>query len=560
MSTKESLIFSANQMNDADNRESLVGCPEWIRPIAPWMGLLCLGSEHQRRTDGGVYCLLRNATAEHRDLVGKTVVIKWLADWADESALLDFTLDKDAHRARMLGYQICNQIDGWKSVSPLESIVASTGSSGISVTFNPRQVTRIGGETIIEIDAPPIQIAGSHVALIQFVEGSNRGQSCTVRHWNAQSGDFDSELVSLRHAPIGRIAGVPFLKTSLDGIEHTPLNRHGWYAYGDWDPVRGFFLKAIEPRALIQVAPRLIECEEPDPGCDYASGKVWDLVDHKAVHIRSDKLVAQEGSRFLLMHSSWNARVKARYRLIEILWALRKIRPYGFLLMTLLQIDLGHLSIGRAECVRDPFTGSLKLSIYYKQTFFQNLLGNASLDQSWHVYAGSLVNGRAFTSSIADILIEESSMGVDLTTLEREIDRINYVMRLGCGHGFQPATPLFNCSMAVSYALVHAFMRRADEVDPDRISSLPWLEFIRRAFFDGGIPPAFWHRPFHFFAQGSVWRQILIALRLKVRTPVLFVDRLLDCLAESKAGFMILRSDGIGGLVRELIPDKPFGK
>jgi len=537
-------------------------------PVAPWLGHLELPPGSERDPHGAVPCRLRSVPPEWEHLLGATVWLAWRPSWAVVENLLDFEPSPLALKAARWGMKICTALRGWRRVSPLESIAAAFGPAGVLVRFEPHTMTAGPTGLRITLNTAPVQVAGTHVGRVRFEQGAGPDNTCSVRFFDRHAGDFAAQPVRVRHVPIGGPRGMPFPRVTLTQIEHSPLNPAGWHVYGSFAARGEFVIAALEPCALM-LPPTATAHDAAHPPEGVAG--LWQGPKNEARQIvLGDGARLAAGQSFLVMHLSWGARPSWRYLLQDWHWNVASALPLLFKAARLLRLDFGHASLGLARRVPDPLTGGERLQVVYKQSFLPNVLGNTSLDQDWHVYAGSLENGRAFSHSMVDMLFAPAAGGALHQRVADHIDYINYHLRLGSGRGYLPPTPLFNCGVAVAHALFHAARLCSTEQGPvagaasgTTVASHPPADASVTApafdsFFGDAVPPAAWNVPFHELGRQSWLILVALFFRLRCKSPLHLFERILDSARAHRWPALLCRSSLIGGDNPALRPGRPF--
>ncbi len=160
-------------------------------------------------------------------------------------------------------------LDGWKKVSPLESLAANRSEGTIEVVLkNPV----LKGSTIY-ISQEPAQVNGALVCLAKFI-GKAEGNLRRIVHYNPATRKFDGPEEIVTIMPRKAHPGEDAPNTSVELIEKSGLNTGGWYLYGK-KLKKTFLVKALEPRLPLLVRPTVCISDVPAIK-DYATKRVFD--------------------------------------------------------------------------------------------------------------------------------------------------------------------------------------------------------------------------------------------------------------------------------------------
>ncbi len=245
---------------------SISSLRECYKPLAEWSGRLVLPQPGQRRGDGGVYIQIENAPGAYSHLKGRTL---WLS-FDNSPAMGDYgklvTTDitfSDLTRASIRkGNVHPERLDGWKAVGPLETLAGTRPRDDVKVSLAEVKVVA-DSETgfALAIGKEPVQIEGSQVALVRVLSSGDEGkQTLTVIHYNPRTKGFDGPSETLLLPPHDAYA---ITMNTLMGIEGSPLNRDGWYIYGDRNDDGSFVARSLEPRALCSLRPDSLVTDLP---------------------------------------------------------------------------------------------------------------------------------------------------------------------------------------------------------------------------------------------------------------------------------------------------------
>ncbi|MES2526647.1 MAG: hypothetical protein V4598_06145 [Bdellovibrionota bacterium] len=380
-------------------------------PSAEWSGKLIAPNAAERQSDGSIQIELENTPAAYESLKGKTVRLVQKGDLAKIS--YDVTFGPKA-----LYWKVKDQIivatglDGWKKVSPLESLAHSRPNDVIRASLSD---VSVNGETL-SITREPVLLDGEKRCLVSFLEVN--GDKAKVRHADGKIEDV--RLDFKRDLPIGAEQVV-----ALQGIQKHAINESGWDVFGH-DENGEFVIESIEPYALHKV--------QGNRSAKFKNLKdYWRMDDSAKTRANQISYLAKDGKnpeafksgdKFLLVHSfgSYN----------DAGTTLGKFR--------------GHSGVGIAEIKPHPITGELVYDVIYKQVYGQSKQGVFAASYHGHAYTGNLYRGRAFARPMNDVLYPMEGMGDGFQNrLENAFDEMATGYRAGFGHGMARVTMMTSC-------------------------------------------------------------------------------------------------------------------
>jgi predicted Abi (CAAX) family protease len=430
--------------------------------VSPWTGRLVLPSLAERRPDGAVRIELRNAP--DASLVGREVWVRFESGLAwPREVTRDVTFGDEARASEAKGNIHPARIDGWKQVSPLESLAGARPADDVEVALDDARLE--GDELVIAHD--PVQIAGDLVGLVQIdgpAAGGAPGER-TVRHWNAAARDFSgtSETIVF-DAPATR--GLPDGEkfSPIDGIESSPLQAAGFYVHGRVGGDGRFHVAAIEPRQTRLLGPDGVKVGAA--AAPFATDAVWDDTPGQKGAARSVLLapVADEAGARPWADASF---VEGTELLVTHLFG--SIGPVedG-------PLRTGHFAFGVGRVVREPLTGELQLDVRYRQIYAHNSQGIVAGTHTFAEYEGSFARGWMYTRPVSDValflpaLVRDYDLGGvkfrPLDGLVREFEAMAARYRTGNGTGASIVTPANSCVQDSSQALFFALMKFNDQV------------------------------------------------------------------------------------------------
>ena len=414
-------------------------------------------TEGERRPDGGVYIAFSNAPQS--ELIGKRVWLRFkegskTANWA-KAATFDIKFTDGTRDSMKSGNIHAPELNCVSKASPLETL-------SIARPLEPTQVLLRGNveikpvdssvanapdaDFIAEVSADPLQIAGSHVALIKITKSPARHWDvppsddkdkpsspklaadynlAQVAHYNPKSGAFDGPSEQLRFWMNPFRPNKPELFT-LAGIEKAApngenLNEEGWYAYGSIQE-RKFVVSALEPRRLLQVQ------KNPSKGIVYGARLTKKAVDednfkdtkgNKGVSwtklLHPFELTATNAMGVPLQANANEADASvlaifgegARFLTHYIFGGLYG-KPFGDAPVPFDFLVTGHSAYGEAQIVKAPFleaTGELKFDIQYRQVYAHNPEGVIGGTIAWHEFQGNLRRGWVWSRPTSDSIV-----------------------------------------------------------------------------------------------------------------------------------------------------------
>lgn len=558
--------------------------PARYYPLGAWMGRLILPTIHERAAVMGAWFEVYHAPEEQRRLVGTRVRLRW-NDTPDLNARLwgitrTVVFNDDAWEAVRQGMVLGERLHGLSYVNPLESLAGAHPADDMLVRLDgPVGIVARpadGYEPILLINRMPVEISGTHYALVRFLGPSGDKDGYRVRHYNAAGGDFDGpeEVVSLPEV-IPDSNGVR--NSTAAGIERSPCNALGWYIYGMQDRQGRFVVRAIAARQLLRFDPAVEVVAGTDEAKHYLRPGQWKhaiakgqatqaLLVPNGVHPDAARSAWREGERLLLIHmygGIGGAKTEPAVR-----------TPFYW----------GHMTFGIATLIREPLANELIFDIVYHQIYTHNPDGLTAGAVHYSRYAGDRQFGWAGVRPIQDLVVRHEALSgsfavgdAELTALE-EIEKQLEVMagryRIGDGHGGTWMGALNNCAQDSAQALYTALrhMTRLVAVRTDsemtdaseeasRLKALQALgDALQRILLPWGSARPDWEygttwlgsREGRFLSTiGDVlksWRTML---------PPVAVRSFADVFLERRATIYVLRTHQIGGDDPELEPIVP---
>lgn len=432
----------------------------YFRPIGEWTGRLILPDSGQRFEDGAVF--IEVYTSPVSGLAGRTVPLAWdpanpWDGWFDEYRV-DLVMDDKAREgARKRGFVLPDRLNGWERVSPLESLAGARREDDVEVLLKDARYQ--GGRILI--DREPVQICGSYQVLVRFA-GESSPTSREVHCYDSVAGSFSDETIWIDLPSVVKDPGVSEIPlSSVLGIENSPLNEEGWYAYGHFRGDR-FIVDALESRRAVSPYPdRIISGE--DRCRRFVSWDMHSDLEPGTVK-RTQILPAAEAPR------PW---VEGERGFLVHLFGWWKSSEVDRVTGRVLGIVTGHLAFGFYEVRACPITGEPRFDLEYRQVYCHNKRGIVSGAIRGHAYMGSLNRGFMYTIPVFDTLVRTPVLDpfdfdgwqVDpYLGLGREFEKMTAIYRVGAGSGVTSVRPDVSCVQDSSCALYAGIRTFEDEI------------------------------------------------------------------------------------------------
>lgn len=567
-------ITSQASLFDSLNAQKPGQFAGFYKPIGEWAGQIILPPSGRRLENGSVPFLV--FCSPQKELIGRILQLSWDPSAKAENWFYDLSVDVNfdpGTRAfgEKAGCRFPTILDGWKKVSPLESLAANRSEGTIEVVLkNPV----LKGSTIF-IAQEPAQVNGSLVCLAKFT-GKAEGNLRKIAHYNPATRKFDGpeEIVTIMPRKAHKGEDAP--NTSVELIEKSGMNTGGWYLYGK-RLKNTFLVKALEPRLPLLVRPTVC-ISDVSSIRDYASKRVFD--DLKPGIYRTT-LCADDQS--MSVNKQWP--VGRKYLLMH-LFGWRKLAAAKPGVMDLLNLVTGHFAFGFAQIVKDGFTGEPRWDIEYKQVYGHNREEVVSGSLKWHAYMGNLRRGWMYSIPVADTIFDIPELQpykingrtVDpMRGLARELEKMMAKYRVGSGSGCSMVRPDVSCVQDSHCALNSGLdllinglgkhpdviaWQKAGSADAKRFQSLKELaREVEKTITSFGIKQGNWKEfietPFGTRNPGKI-RAIINSLK-SVRTvfPRGAYDHLMTLSAKKNYPMWTILTCQIGGLIPGLVPQKP---
>lgn len=508
--------------------QSATSAPGGFRTIAlsgEWGGQLLLPAmEH--RSDGAVYLKVSQTPDAHKSLLGRILKISWPKIFGSANKFRpNVNFDpKELAEAQKAGNVVPLVLNGWTSVSPLESLVAArcSGQFASSVVQGGKTVSlceyqpldriyvRIKNATltseVLSLSEEPIVVAGTHVTLVNNIQRTNRteanGRFAVYTANQFMEGKFNdaTKIEFLVEESFGKRPNFTF-----NGINASPAGALGWFLHGEMDSAliedkAVFVAKAIEPRAFLRLSGNFEIIEGVTAGQkftsyqdnlavkdDYLSKNALTLEKFSQLenNFRRVRILPNGGSNRLSVQSpiksaSYNESnspfrsgekglVVHLFHWISDSTGKKDVGPLGLV--------TGHYSYGFYEIVREPLTGELQFEVTYQQIYGQGPDGVISARTSRSEYMGNFRRGWSNSIATSDVLVRTPWLNVPIAPsagaptagytpydlLNDALSLMTQAYRTGSGDGISSVTPWASCVQDSSQALFIA-LRQAEKM------------------------------------------------------------------------------------------------
>jgi predicted Abi (CAAX) family protease len=445
-------------------------------PVAALTGRLALPTPAERRKDGGVWVTVTSSAA-HPDLVGQRLWLTLRDDRFTQArrkrVTVDVTFGEEARAALKAGDLVPARINGWRAVSPLESLAGARSLDDVAVAL--RDATIDVATRSVAITREPLQIAGTEVMLATVVGQSAAGLQ--VRGYDVVTHTFSGPVELVRPTPLRAKTKGKAPLTSTEALGESPLNARGWFFHGSRDSSGTFIVEALVPRAL--------RCPQPETALGgneavlrYVQREAWrDVAQARGtVHAALLSTTAAGGALDDVTKQAVAARFAPgdRALVVHLFGGVDGPRGEG---KALPMTETGHFAYGIATAVDDALSGERCFDIEYKQVYANNHEGIVAGAHSFAAYQGSLVRGWMYLRPTSDLLVRlpvvtEPTLlpgrALDpLETLGEELDLMTARYRTGDGTGAAIVRPSSSCVQDANQALFIALDRFAKEVEAD---------------------------------------------------------------------------------------------
>ena len=307
-------------------------------------------------------------------------------------------------------------LDGLNDVSPLESLAwhrdpYTTPADPFEVSL--KNATYDAASNRLVIRSEPVQVSGQSVALLKFIKAEPNGKPrevrLTARHFDKATQSFGGPEITVIaqessiQPKVGKTENsIPM--TTVKGISENPMNEEGWYAYGTLNSDGTYKLESLEPRSVMRVGATQKYIQGKEAALKFFEKQQWDeatIVKEKGT-VRKTLVEPAGAADFNSQKELWlKDKGNQRFLVLNLFgwWKWNGQLERDSI------IKLGHVALGVAKIVVDPFTGEDRFEIEYKQVYGANNEDIAAGSMTWAHYMGNLERGWMYTRPISDILV-----------------------------------------------------------------------------------------------------------------------------------------------------------
>ncbi|MEO6836651.1 MAG: CAAX protease [Candidatus Tumulicola sp.] len=422
-------------------------------PVAEWTGRLILPAREQRF--GGALFEVCLAPAAYGALAGTTVRLRWADDpnvrERVRAVVRDVNFSAEALSASTYGGLVMPvRLNRWRMVDPLESLAGAHPIDDVVVKLAGRVnvVSGAGGDAAtLEIEREPVQITGHYYGLVTFRgPAPETDDGYRVVHFDRTERAFTGAEEIVRMPPV-----IPDLdgrsNSSTTGIDRSPLNDEGWFAYGTPDETGRFVVQALAPRALLRADTARRTLSDARAAYRYVRREAWrELVAAKGGIVSAGTVPWNIGDVGLVVHNYGGIGGRMREKAAS--------GPIYF----------GHFAYGVAEVIDDPLSGEPRFKITYYQVYTQNTDGLIAGALDWSRYLGDRQFGWAGVRPVCDAILRDDAFtgGFDiegrgrvsaLDALVSQLEVMTARYRIGDGTGGTFVGAANNCSQDSNRAL-----------------------------------------------------------------------------------------------------------
>ncbi len=517
-----------------------------------WTGRLILPAENERRSDGGIFLEVLNAPESYDNLIGTKCRLACKKDTAYETyfnkSKTEIRFDNYTEESIKKMNVHPFRINGWKNISPLESLAGAHFKDDIIVAIHsPEFEDDSEHEKVLFISSEPVIISGNLYSLVKFSRKLNNNEY-EVIHYNAEEKNFSGEKSVLIFSIPDALPGNKIPLTTLTDIEKTELNNDGFYVYCVLNNEKQIELKAIEPRKILSVGNEHEFATFKKSQKDLSS--MLSTIKQKNVYLKKTFSLKQNenwkiGDRGFLIHIfGWrtgpNADVMKKGQRVE-----------------------GHFSTGITEVIEDKITNDFKFDITYNQAYCHNKEGIISSPVKYHHYMGNLENGMMYQSPVADAIFKIHAKNIHVIDIfDKYIKKTLSRIRTGIGNGYTPVNAAINCSQDTAFAIYEASIREKKFFSRDDKKFI--TKFIRLYRGYTTIPKR-WKKMLKnipITQNDLVGKNIFLNAIFSIKSifPLLHYKSIYRILSMHSSVITIIRTNSIGGLSDGVIPVMPTFK
>lgn len=253
------------------------------------------------------------------------------------------------------------------------------------------------------------------------------------------------------------------------GIERSPLNADGWYAYGGFGLDGRFVVQSLAPRALLRADAAAKSIAGGRAAYRYARREAWrDIVAAKGATVSASTQVWKSGDSGLVVHTYGGIGGEKREKAAS--------GPIYF----------GHFAYGVATAIDDPLSGEPRFEITYYQVYTQNSDGLIAGALDWSRYMGDRQFGWAGVRPVCDAILRLDAFGGHFTlngdgrasafeTFVSQLEAMTARYRIGDGTGGTFVGAANNCSQDSNRALF-ATLRSLQRYVESQPSFARWVQ------------------------------------------------------------------------------------
>lgn len=563
-----------------------------FRPIGEWMGRLILPPKQARSRVKGVLFEIHHAPEAHRNLVGRTVPLRWSSEVAEVQQLVkavtrDVNFSAEAEYAsKFSGLVLADRINRWRQVDPLESLAAGHPVDDITVMMGAVEVRLAENDDVaLYTRYQPVEITGRYYALVKFIAPVAEAQY-RVRHFNPITRRFDGPEALMSTPSVIMAKDYGSFPSTVNQIEKSPCNEQGWYVYGANNHQGQFVIQALMPRSLVRLLPDQV------------------IFGQKNIyrHIRQEtwsNIAAKKGQASSVLGTQHDDRSPSAIQTAIEAWQVGDralvLHTYGGIggknrePAAATPIFFGHFAFGEADVVHDPLADEPRFDIRYYQVYTQNVDGLVAGTLHWSRYMGDRQMGWLGSRPTCDILLklpcftEDYEIAGDRRSPLRRMEAFLMAMtaryRIGDGTGATYVGPANNCSQDSNQALFAAIQQMERVIsdphhqrqqwatqNPDQAERFRELvhfgKALKRALQPFGKPRADWEtnefnlgstledKPLENLLMGlTSWRTLL---------PRKASDTVAREFLKHGAEAWILRTNQVGGFDPDIAPIAPM--
>ncbi|MGF1458598.1 MAG: type II CAAX prenyl endopeptidase Rce1 family protein [Leptolyngbyaceae cyanobacterium] len=573
-------------------------------PLANWSGRLILPDQTAAEADPMDWVWMEIYTSPQSDLVGRRVRLQWQATPENQAFLALVTrgikFDEAAIASIEQGRIHPTRLNGWGKVGPLQSLAGTRPQDDMIVALPEQGLTVDVANSVVAIDAIPIQIPERFYGLVQVLGPDNTrsaAEDCPasspcpsnyqrVQHFNPTTQTFDGAVETVRWPQVAPKENGVFPSTP-QAIADSPAGESGWYVYGAKQSSGIFEVKAIAPRQLFELTPQKV-IAGPIKALNYINFGNWRQTPERQGTVQSVLITPETGADPIKLASQWQ--VGDRLLVVHLFGGIGGEKAET---RSVPGTVTGHYAFGIGEVVLDPFTQSPRLQIIYNQVYSHNPQGIVSGRTLWAEFTGNLERGWLGTRPISDVLVKIPSLSHvyqfgeitlnPFAEFQRELVVMMARYRTGDGTGAAIVTPAQSCVQDSSQALFETIQVIRQRVDSEPAIS-DWLathpddpqtalfedllslgKYLQRELVPLGIARPDWAENAEVLSGieaesepfGNVTNLVNNLLSWRTVIPRVAYDNLAAILLDHGAEMWFLRTNQVGGQDSTIVPLAP---